>query len=209
MSTLDALFAGAWGPLIIFCLRIFDVSFSTLRIILSVRNARWIVPVLAFFEVAIWITAAGNAIRHLSSPLHLVGYTTGFAAGTWVGLWIEQKLAFGWASLQVISRRAGTELAATLRDLGYAVTEFAGVGGNERVDLVRSVLKRRALPSALAAIERCDPDAFVMVEQPQVLRRGWLLSPQPAPAPLRGNATELRQGYIAPRVPKRRVAGGA
>jgi uncharacterized protein YebE (UPF0316 family) len=55
--------ASAWGPLIIFCLRIFDVSFSTMRIVLSVRNARWIVPVLAFFEVPIWITAAGNAVR--------------------------------------------------------------------------------------------------------------------------------------------------
>ncbi|HEX9106610.1 MAG TPA: DUF5698 domain-containing protein [Longimicrobiales bacterium] len=206
MSTLDALFAGAWGPLIIFCLRICDVSFSTLRIVLSVRNARWIVPVLAFFEVAIWITAAGTVIRHLSSPLHFFGYTTGFAAGTWVGLWIEQKLAFGWASLQILSRRSGAELARTLRELGYAVTEFAGAGGSERVDLVRSVLKRRALPAALAAIERCDPDACVMVEHPEVVRRGWLLAPQTLP--MRGRATELRQDRLAPRVPKAKLASG-
>lgn len=207
MSTLEWLFAGAWGPLIIFCLRIFDVSFSTMRIILSVRNARWIVPVLAFFEVAIWLTAAGNAIRHLSSPLHVLGYTAGFAAGTWVGLWIEQKLAFGWASLQVVSREAGAALAASLRDRGYGVTELSARDDDRHVDVVQAILKRRALPIALAAIERCDPDAFVMVDQPHVVRGGWLLAREPTP--LRGRAVELRQDLRAPRVPGRKVASGA
>ncbi len=206
MSTLEWLFAGAWGPLIIFCLRIFDVSFSTMRIILSVRNARWIVPILAFFEVAIWLTAAGNAIRHLSSPLHVLGYTTGFAAGTWVGLWIEQKLAFGWASLQVVSRDAGAELAARLRDRGFGVTELSAQADDNRVDVLQAILKRRAIPTAIAIIERSDPDAFGMVDQPHVVRAGWLLTPEPAP--VRGRAVELHQELRAPRVPGRKVASG-
>ncbi len=207
MSTLDWLFAGAWGPLIIFCLRIFDVSFSTMRIILSVRNARWIVPVLAFFEVAIWLTAAGNAIRHLSSPLHVLGYTTGFAAGTWIGLWIEQKLAFGWASLQVVSRDAGAEVAARLRDRGFGVTELTAQADDGRVDVLQAILKRRAVPAAIAIIERSDPEAFVMVDQPHVVRAGWLLAPEPAP--VRGRAVELRKDLRAPRVPGRKLASRA
>ncbi len=201
---LELLFAGAWGPLLVFCLRIFDVSFSTMRIILSVRNARWIVPLLAFFEVLIWLTAAGHAMAHLSNPLYVLGYTTGYATGTWVGLWIEQKLAFGWASLQVISRVAGGDVANRLRHRGIGVTELTGRGRTGRVDVVQAVLKRRELPAALATIEQCDPDAFVMVEQPHVVQRGWLLAP--TPTPLRGQVTELRQAFRAPRVPEPEAA---
>ncbi len=201
---LEWLFAGAWGPLLVFCLRIFDVSFSTMRIILSVRNARWIVPILAFFEVLIWLTAAGHAMAHLSNPVYVLGYTAGYATGTWVGLWIEQKLAFGWAALQVVSRVPGSALANRLRERGLGVMELAGKSSTGRLEVVQAVLKRRELPAALAIVERCDADAFVMVEQPHVAQRGWLLAP--TPAPVRGQVTELRQAFRAPRVPETEVA---
>ena len=201
---LELLFAGAWGPLLVFCLRIFDVSFTTLRILLSVRDARWVVPVLAFFEVSIWLAAAGHAMAHLTNPIYVLGYTTGYATGTWVGLWLEQKLAFGWASLQVISRLPGGAVADHLRQRGIAVTELTGKAHVGRVDIVQAVLKRRELPAALATIERCDPDAFVMVEQPNVAQRGWLLAPTAVPR--RGQVTELRQAFRAPRVPDPEIA---
>ncbi len=201
---LELLFAGAWGPLLVFCLRIFDVSFTTLRILLSVRNARWVVPVLAFFEVSIWLTAAGHAMAHLTNPIYVLGYTTGYATGTWVGLWLEQKLAFGWASLQVVSRVPGSQLSERLRERGVGVMELAGKSSAGRVEVLQAILKRRELPAILALVERCDPDAFVMVEQPHIARRGWLLAPTPAPA--RGQVTELRQAYRAPRVPETEIA---
>ena len=204
---LELLFAGAWGPLIVFCMRIFDVSFTTMRIILSVRNARWVVPVLAFFEVSIWLVAAGHAMAHLSNPLYVLGYTTGYATGTWVGLWIEQRLAIGWAALQVVSRGAGASLAAALRERGAGVTLLAGEARGGDVAIVHAILKRRELPQALAAIDRIDADAFVMLEQPNVLERGFLLAS--GPAPLRGAATELRQVFRAPRVPEPDVASQA
>jgi len=197
---LEMLFAGAWGPLIVFCMRIFDVSFTTMRIILSVRNARWVVPVLAFFEVSIWLIAAGHAMAHLTNPVYVLGYTTGYATGTWVGLWIEQKLAFGWSSLQVVSRAAGPALAARLRELGAGVTRQAGEARGGDVDVLHAILKRRQLPAVLAAIDTIDPDAFVMAEQPHVLQRGWLLAP--GPVPLHGAVTGWRQAFRAPRVPE-------
>ncbi len=203
---LEMLFAGAWGPLIVFCMRIFDVSFTTMRIILSVRNARWVVPVLAFFEVSIWLIAAGHAMAHLSNPIYVLGYTTGYATGTWVGLWIEQKLAFGWASLQVVSRTAASPLAAALRERGAGVTRLTGEARGGEVDVLHAVLKRRELPPALAAIDRIDPDAFVMLEQPHIVQRGWLLAP--GPTPLHGAVSGLRQSFRAPRVPEPEVASG-
>jgi len=174
MSTLDAIFAGPWGPLVIFVLRICDVSLATLRILLSMRNARLLVPLIGFFEVLIWIFAVGNAIRNLNSPLHLLGYAGGFATGTLVGLWLEEKLAIGMAIVRVVSRYGGVELAEALREKGFGVTEYSGQGRDGTVEIVDTVVRRREIASVLREIDRWDPTAFVTIEEPRAIRHGWL-----------------------------------
>jgi uncharacterized protein YebE (UPF0316 family) len=183
---MDALFAGPWGPVVIFLLRIVDVSLSTLRILLSVRNQRALVPVIGFIEVSIWIFAVGNAIRHLDSPLHVLGYAAGFSSGTMVGIWIEEKLAMGLATMRIITRRTEAGLADRLRALGCGVTEFAGQGREGRVEVIYTVVQRRRIPAVLSEVDRWDPGAFVTVEEPREIRRGWMQN-----TPRRRTATGL------------------
>jgi uncharacterized protein YebE (UPF0316 family) len=171
---MDALFASAWGPLLIFVLRICDVSLATLRMLLAVRGQKHIAPFIGFFEVLIWIFAVGNAIKHLDSPLHLIGYGAGFSMGTLVGMWLEEKMAFGLATVRVMSMHGGVEIAEALRNRGFAVTEFAGHGREGRVEVVYAVLKRRQLPVVFEEVGVWDPDAFVTVEEPRAIHRGWL-----------------------------------
>lgn len=173
---MDLLFAGPWGPLLIFALRICDVSLALLRTLLAVRNVKVAVPVIGFFEVLIWIFAVGAAIGNLNSPLHLLGYAGGFAMGNVVGMWIEGKLAFGLAIVRAISKYGGVEMAEALRDEGFGVTEFAGHGRDGMVEIVDTVVKRRRIPEVLKIIDFWDPRAFVMVEEPRLIRHGWLQS---------------------------------
>lgn len=173
---LEAVFAGPWGPLVIFSLRIIDVSMATLRMLLTMRNVRLVVPLIGFFEVLIWIVAVGSAVRHLDSPLHVLGYAGGFATGTFVGLWIEEQLAMGLASMQVISRFGGIELADGLRQRGFGVTEFIGQGREGRVEVIQTVVRRRDIEHVLEEVDRWDPDAFVSVEEPRAVRKGWMFS---------------------------------
>jgi uncharacterized protein YebE (UPF0316 family) len=175
MDMIEALFGGPWGPLVIFLLRIVDVSLATLRMLLSVRGQRVLVPIIGFFEVLIWLFAAGNAIRYLNSPLHVLGYAGGFAAGSAVGLWVEEKLAFGMATVRIISAHGGVELADALREQGYGVTEFAGEGREGKVEVVYTVARRSEIRGIYDVIDLWDPDAFVTVEEPRSIRRGWLL----------------------------------
>ena len=79
------LLSGPWGPLLIFLFRIVDVSLGTLRMLLAVRGRRVLPPLIGFVEVSIWVLAAGSVVQNLASPLHVVGYAGGFAAGTAVG----------------------------------------------------------------------------------------------------------------------------
>jgi uncharacterized protein YebE (UPF0316 family) len=176
METLDALFAGPWGPLVIFGLRIVDVSLSTIRILLAVRGYKVIVPILGFFEVLIWVMAVGNAIRFLDSGWHLLGYASGFATGSVVGLLIEEQLAIGFATIRVVSTHAGVEMADALRNIGFGVTEFAGQGRDGRVEVVYTVCMRRDIERVVDEIERWDRQAFITVEEPRDIRWGWMQS---------------------------------
>jgi uncharacterized protein YebE (UPF0316 family) len=171
---MDALFASAWGPLLIFSLRIVDVSLATLRMLLSVRGIKAAAPLIGFFEVLIWVFAVGNAIRYLDSPLHVLGYAAGFAAGTLVGLWIEEKMAFGLSTVRIMSQHGGVEIAEALRDQGFGVTEFSGHGREGRVEVVYAVIRRRDLPSVFQQVGVWDPAAFVTVEEPRAIHRGWM-----------------------------------
>ena len=172
---MEALFASAWGPLLIFSLRIVDVSMATLRMLLSMRGQKKVVPFIGAIEVLVWLVAVVNAIQHLDSPLHLIGYAAGFATGTVVGMWIEERLAFGMATVRVVSRHGGVELAEALRDRGFGVTEFAGQGREGRVEVLDAVLRRRDLPFVLQEVNVWDPEAFVTVEEPRAIHRGWML----------------------------------
>jgi uncharacterized protein YebE (UPF0316 family) len=172
--TFDMLFGTAWGPLVIFGLRIVDVSLATVRMLLAVRGHKRLVPFIGFFEVLIWILAVGNAVKFLDSPLHLLGYAGGYATGTAVGLWIEEKLALGMSALRVMSAHGGVEIAEALRERGFGVTEFAAQGRDGRMEVVYAVLRRRHLPLALAQVNAWDPNAFVTVEEPRTIQRGWM-----------------------------------
>jgi uncharacterized protein YebE (UPF0316 family) len=168
----DALFALPWGPLVIFGLRVVDVSLDTMRVLSAVRGSRWVAAGLGFFQAMIWLIVAGNAIRHLDSVWHILGYAAGFATGTLVGISIENALAYGLATVRVVSRDGGVEIAQALRERGYGVTEFGGQGRDGRVEILNSVVQRQDLAEVMRIVDRWDPGAFVTVEEPKFLRGG-------------------------------------
>lgn len=172
---IEIVFGGPWGPMVIFLLRIVDVSLATLRMLLAVRGQRVVVPLIGFFEVLVWLFAAGNAIRYLDSPLHVMGYAAGFAMGNLVGLWVEERLALGLATVRIISEHGGVEMADALRDQGFGVTEFAGQGRKGVVEVVYTVARRADVRRILQIADHWDPGAFVTVEEPRAIHRGWML----------------------------------
>ncbi len=151
-------------PLIIFVARIFDVTLGTVRIILVSRGRRKLAPILGFFEVLIWIVVVGQLVQNLQSVTSYLGYAAGFAAGNFVGMLLEDKIALGSVIVRTIVAQHGVELAQELHDQGYGVTSVEGVGANGPVCLVYTTVRRKDLPSVMAIIHRICPKAFCTVE---------------------------------------------
>ncbi|MBC8088860.1 MAG: DUF2179 domain-containing protein [Phycisphaerae bacterium] len=179
MPDLDLLFASQWGALMIFGLRIIDVSLETMRVIFTIRGRRDVAAILGFFVAMVWIFAVGNAVKHLDSWVHIVGYAGGFAAGTFIGITIERLLAYGVAMVRVVSQYGGVEIAHALRQRGYGVTEIAGFGREGTVEILESAVQRQHLGEVLALIDQWDTNAFVTIAEPKVLRGGSILRRDP------------------------------
>jgi len=173
---MEQVLVGPLGPLLIFLLRICDVSMATLRLLYAVRGRKAIAASLGFFEILIWIVAVGAVVRNFESPTLVLAYAAGFAAGTYVGISIEEKLALGLAQVRVVSREGGIEIAEALREIGFGATEIMGQGREGRVEIIDTVVRRRDVKDVLKEVDRWDPDAFVSIEEPRSIQRGWLLS---------------------------------
>lgn len=166
------LFRWAALPLMIFVARILDVSIQTIRIVFVSRGHKIIAPALGFFEVLIWLLAISQIIKNLSNPLCYLAYGGGFAAGTYIGLIIEEKLAIGTYLVRIITRKDALALRQALREEKYGVTNVPAEGAEGKVCVVYTVVRRSSLPAVLAIIERHNPGAFYTVENVRAVSEG-------------------------------------
>jgi len=171
---LGELVSGPAGPVVVFLLRMTDVSMATMRMLLIMRDRRLLAPLIGFFEILIWVTAIGIVVQHLQSPAHIIGYAAGFATGNYLGLRLEERLALGLATVRTVVRSGGHELAVAIREAGFGVTEMIGQGREGPVEVLYSVVPRRHVRRCLALIDEGAPNSFVVVDEPRQVRRGWL-----------------------------------
>ena len=164
----------AWlYAVVIFFLRVADMSLDTLRLLFVVRGRRGLAWVLGFFESAIFVVAVSSVITNLGNPLNVIGFAAGFATGNVVGMIIEERLAIGYIQLRVISSRRGTALADCLRKNGYAVTEIPARGKDGVVTLLSCSVRRKQVDTIRQLVSDVDGEAFVTAEEIRPLRRGF------------------------------------
>jgi uncharacterized protein YebE (UPF0316 family) len=159
-------------PIIIFFARICDVTLGTMRIILMSRGKNKISPLLGFFEVLIWILVIGQLVQNIHSPIAYLGYASGFAAGNFIGMWLENRLAFGTYIIRVILSNASMELMDRIHQAGYGVTSVDGQGAVGPVKLIYTVVKRKQVSEVLALIHEITPNAFISIEEVRSTEKG-------------------------------------
>lgn len=157
----------------IFFARVTDVSLSTIRILMIMRGRSLVAAIIGFFEVSIFILALGQVIGNLNDPLRIVAYALGFATGTFFGTRLEERLALGVATAQVISLDKSEDMAQELRDRGFGVTVLEGCGKHGTHRILHILLKRKDLPCFMAAVHQVDNQAFISVMDTRKIFGGY------------------------------------
>lgn len=152
------------SALLIFGLRIVDVSLGTLRIGFLVRGERRLAGLFGFFESLVWLIAAAQVLSNLDSPLKFIAYAGGYAAGTMLGVSIERWLAIGETIMRVVSPVGTASTEEALREAGFYVTVLNARGRDGDVTVMFTVLPRRRVQEAMRLVGAINPSAFVTFE---------------------------------------------
>jgi uncharacterized protein YebE (UPF0316 family) len=151
-------------PVVIFLSRIADVSLGTLRITMVSRGYKWQSALLGFFEVLIWVIVVAQLLKNLDSWVNYVAYAAGFSAGTFIGLYIEDKMKVGTVLVRIITLTKSEELIEALKEAGIAITSIDAKGGFNDVKVIFSVMKRKRLTKIFNIVKEVDPQAFFSTE---------------------------------------------
>lgn len=159
-------------PFIIFFGRIIDVSLGTLRIIFVSKGEKYKAPIIGFFEVLIWIVVISELLSKTHSIVSYVFYAAGYASGNYVGIIIEQKIAFGIILCRVYTRKKGMELVSILNKQNFGSTFLEGSGSVEKIEIVETVIERKDLKKVEKILADFDPEVFYVVEDVRVRQKG-------------------------------------
>mgnify|MGYP000955470611 CR=1 FL=1 len=159
-------------PFIIFFGRICDVSLGTLRIIFVSKGEKYKAPIVGFFEVFIWIVIISQVLSRANDLVSYLSYAGGYAAGNFVGILIEQRIAFGVILFRVFTQKDGLELTKELNAKGFGSTCISGQGAVSKVDVVESVFDRKFEKNVETIVRDFDPNAFYIVEDIRSKQRG-------------------------------------
>ncbi len=159
--------------LLIVVINITYVSLTTVRLILMIKGLRKYASFLSVAEVFVYIMGLSIILNNLQSYWNIAAYCLGYGMGVYCGSRIEEKLALGYITAEVIVDTINDDLPEMLRDKGFGVTTWIGEGRDGQRLLMIVLAKRNRQKELLKMIDHVCPGAFVFFEEPKYFRGGF------------------------------------
>lgn len=160
--------------IIIMVINIVYVSLSTLRVILTLKGRRYVAATIGTFEIVIYTLGLGLVLDNLNEIQNLIAYGLGYGLGVVIGSMIEEKLALGYITVNVVSSNPDITFTKQLREKGYGgVTSWYAYGmDGDRLSM--QILSPRKYELQLyEAIKTIDPKAFIITYEPKQIYGGF------------------------------------
>ncbi len=163
-----------FGYLFIFIARVTDMSLFTLRMLFLVKGRRLTAAALGFVEVIIYITALGKVVNGLSDYRNLLAYALGYACGNYLGSYLEEKLAVGKLTAQIVCSHCDRhQLAEKLRQEGFGVTVVEGEGKHGKRHILNVMLARKNVRKLYNVVESTESNPFVTIFDIKSIKGGY------------------------------------
>ncbi|MBO0996093.1 DUF2179 domain-containing protein [Bacillus sp. SD088] len=158
---------------IILVINIVYVSFFTIRMIMTLKGYRYMAALISMVEIVIYVVGLGLVLDNLNQIQNVIAYAVGYGIGVIVGTKIEEKMALGYITVNVITKEYDRDLPKQLRGAGYGVTSWAAQGlEGDRMAL--QVLTPRKMELKLyQTIKELDPKAFIIAYEPKTIYGGF------------------------------------
>ncbi|MBP1943912.1 uncharacterized protein YebE (UPF0316 family) [Bacillus luteolus] len=159
--------------IIILLINIVYVSFFTIRMILTLKGQRYLAALISTIEVVIYVVGLGLVLDNLNQIHNLVAYAVGYGIGVIVGMKIEEKLALGYITVNVITAEDDRDLPRMLREKGYGVTNWLAQGLEGNRQSMQILTPRKYELKLYQTIKEIDPKAFIIAYEPKTIHGGF------------------------------------
>ncbi|MEG1495012.1 MAG: DUF5698 domain-containing protein [Bacilli bacterium] len=160
----------------IFFARIIDVSLGTFRTMITVKGHAIYASIIGFFEVLVWFLIVKEALNSATTGIWIgISYAAGFAAGTYIGSIMSQKLIKGKLSVQVITSNHSEKLIEKIKAAGYGLSIMNIEDKNKEHDkyMLFIEIDNSRLISLQKLIRELDPKSFMVVNETKYVQNGY------------------------------------
>ena len=163
--------------LIIFAINVVYVTFFTVRMILTLKGYRYIAAAVSVVEIIIYVIGLGLVLDNLNEIKNILAYALGYGIGVIIGTKIEEKMALGYITVNVITADVDKELPGLLRGKGYGVTDWSASGLDGGRSALQILTPRKYELKLYTTIKEFDPKAFIISYEPKAIHGGfWVKS---------------------------------
>ena len=161
----------------IFFGKIIEVAFNTIRHVLVNRGERIKGTVLGFFEIIIWVVVTGTVLAGFTQDIIKVAvFCVAFAVGIYLGSFVEQLLAFGLSTVEVIISDECTydRVFEYLKQNKIAFTKVNGEGIHGRKWVMKLHIKRNKLVKTVRCINKISDKCVISISDLKSMYGGFI-----------------------------------
>lgn len=148
--------------IIIFISKVLENSVATLRIIVVANGKKILGAILQGIVSIIWICVTGMVVINvLKDPFKIIAFALGSTVGSYLGSYIEEKIALGNKMLTIISRNK-LEGQINNRIKSVKVISTHGYIQNKKINISYIIISRKKINKIISIIKDIDKNSLII-----------------------------------------------
>ena len=152
--------------LAIFGAKIIENALSTLRLIVVAKGKKIFGAILQFIIAFVWVITTGIVVTNIKDdPLKIVFFAFGSLIGSYLGSFIEEKIALGQDTITVIiSDNYSNKIIEKLTQKNYLVSKINGELKNKNISILFIITEKKQRKNVINIIKSVDEKAIITIE---------------------------------------------
>ncbi|WP_368505818.1 DUF2179 domain-containing protein [Alkalihalophilus sp. As8PL] len=158
---------------IILVINVVYVTLFTIRMIFTLKGQRYLAASVSVIEILVYVIGLSLVLDNLDQPQNLIAYAIGYGIGVIIGMKVEEKLALGYITVNVITKEYEPDIPNALRDKGYGVTNWVAYGREGERLMMEILTSRKSEHNLYQTVKELDPKAFIISHEPKAFFGGF------------------------------------
>ena len=160
--------------LIIFLAKTIELALGTLRLIVVANGKKTLGAILQGIIAVAWIYITGMVVTNINEdPIKVIAFALGSLFGSYIGSFIEEKMAMGSNMLiAIVDKNLEQTITTHLRHENYAVTVLDGKGKEKERSVLMIMVARKKRHRIVNIIKQIDFESLIIAENAFTINGG-------------------------------------